>query len=97
MKGKIPAGAIPVAHSWIPVSQSLPQYREEVLVTCGEEIGHCFLDHIDHEGAHWEIVGSSSAEEFFDVVAWQPAPKIPAWCKQLGARVRAAKKKGKHK
>jgi hypothetical protein len=77
------------ANWWLHVEDALPPYGKEVLVTCGEEVGHCARAHTDVDGEHWLIVGTS--DEFMDVVGWMTVPEIPDWAIAL-AKKRKRKK-----
>lgn len=58
---------------WIPVSERLPDYNEEVLITNGKYVTidtRCFLENTeDGEAYTWDING------WDDVIAWMPLPE----------------------
>lgn len=70
----------PAVQEWVPISMMLPAYEEEVLVTDGKHVGHCYRGSTDAKGEHWYVAGESISDEYEwkDVTAWMPAPKARA-------------------
>ena len=61
---------VPSAQQWIPCSERLPDYHEEVLVTSRGEVSIAWL-YIDDNWRSCDL-----AEQMYkDIVAWMPLPE----------------------
>lgn len=60
---------------WIPCSERLPEYLEEVLMSTfwGVRVG--FRDHTERSGDFWNIIENDSTVAPHSVYAWMPLPK----------------------
>jgi len=58
---------------WISVEDRLPEYRVNVLISNGENVGHARLT----ANKHFKIVASNDPVSFHKVTHWQPLPAPP--------------------
>ena len=61
--------------TWIPCSERMPEYLEEVLMSTfwGVRVG--FRDHTERSGDFWNIIENDSTVAPHSVYAWMPLPK----------------------
>lgn len=64
---------------WMPVTESLPDYGQEVLLATEANIYMGRRSHTDRDGEHWRgpYRVDIDRDEVFNVIYWRPLPALP--------------------